>query len=79
MEPGDLLDHGSGDDSVIVVMKGGGQPLNLLLVLVELLEIISVHGINLVFLQTHFVLSPGHVLQPENIKCKMAVIQEYVM
>ena len=77
MEPGDLLDHGSGDDSIIVVMKGNGQPLNLLLLLV--LEIISVYGINLVFLQTHFVLSPGHVLQPENIKCKMAAIQEYVM
>ena len=59
--------------------EGGGQPLNLFLVLVELLVIIGVHGINLVFLQTHFVLSPGHVLQPENIKCKMAAIQEYVM
>ena len=77
MEPGDLLDHGSGDDSIIVVMKGNGQPLNLLLLLV--LEIISVYGINLVFLQTHFILSPGHVLQPENIKYKTAAIQECVM
>ena len=70
-EPGDLLDQSvRGEEGVI----GGGQLLHLLLVLVELLEVVSAHGVHtqglglvnmgLISQQTHLVLPPGHVLQP---------------
>ena len=42
-EPGDLLDQGVGGEEGII---GGGELLHLLLVLVELLEVVSAHGVH---------------------------------
>ena len=71
-EPGDLLDEGVGAEESVIAL---GELLHLLLVLVELLEVVSAHGgdvlalglinVLLVTEQTHLELPPGDVSQPE--------------
>ena len=74
-EPGDLLDEGVGAEESVIAL---GELLDLLLVLVELLEVVSAHGVHaqglglvnmgLISQQTHLVLPPGDMLQPiENL------------
>ncbi len=89
-EPGDLLDKGvRAEESVIAL----GELLHLLLVLVELLEVVSAHGgdvlalgvinVLLVTEQTHLELPPGDVPQPKEnifrIGTKYVVIIEYIL
>merc|ERR1712024_239327 len=69
-QPGDLLDQGVRAEEGIVAL---GQPLHLLLVLVELLQVISRHGgdipllglvnVSLVSEETNFEFPPGDVSQ----------------
>ena len=72
-QSGDLLDEGVRAEEGIVAL---GQPLHLLLVLVELLQVISRHGrdipllglvdVSLVSQETNFELPPGDMSQPKN-------------
>ena len=73
-QSGDLLDQGVRAEEGIVAL---GQPLHLLLVLVELLQVISRHGgdipllglvnVSLVSEETNFEFPPGDVSQPADI------------
>ena len=75
-QPGDLLDEGVRAEEGIVALS---QPLHLLLVLVELLQVITRHGrdilllglvdMSLVSQQTDLEFPPGNMSQPAAVCC----------